>query len=49
MVLCAYGVDTKGQRELIDFQIAQEGENDWHGFLWGLWRVVCGAPSFNSS
>lgn len=38
MVLCAYGVDTKGQRELIDFQIAKaEGENNWHGFLWGLW------------
>jgi putative transposase len=38
MALCAYGVTANGQRELIDFQIAKaEGENHWHGFLWGLW------------
>jgi putative transposase len=45
MVLCAYGVDIKGQRELIDFQIAKaEGEHHWHGFLWGLWaRGLCGS------
>ena len=38
MVLCAYGVSLKGQRELIDFQIVRaEGEDQWRGFLWGLW------------
>lgn len=38
MVLCAYGVSTKGRRELIDFQIVNaEGQDQWRGFLWGLW------------
>jgi len=38
MVLCAYGVTTEGQRELIDFQIVNaEGEDTWYGFLWNLW------------
>jgi transposase-like protein len=38
MVLCAYGVTTEGQRELIDFQIVKaEGEDTWYGFLWNLW------------
>jgi putative transposase len=38
MVLCAYGVTTQGQRELIDFQIVKaEGEDTWYGFLWNLW------------
>jgi len=38
MVLCAYGVTTDGQRELIDFQVVKaEGEDTWYGFLWNLW------------
>jgi len=38
MVLCAYGVTTEGQRELIDFQIVKaEGEDTWYGLLWNLW------------
>lgn len=38
LVLCAYGVTTRGQRELIDFQIVKaEGEDTWYGFLWNLW------------
>ncbi len=38
MVLCAYGVTTQGQRELIDFQVVKaEGEDTWYGFLWHLW------------
>jgi transposase-like protein len=38
LVLCAYGVTTEGQRELIDFQIVKaEGEDTWYGFLWNLW------------
>ena len=38
LVLCAYGVTTAGQRELIDFQIVKaEGEDTWYGFLWNLW------------
>ena len=38
MVLCAYGMTTEGQRELIDFQIVKaEGEDTWYGFLWNLW------------
>jgi transposase-like protein len=38
MVLCAYGITTEGQRELIDFQIVKaEGEDTWYGFLWSLW------------
>jgi len=37
-VLCAYGITTEGQRELIDFQIVKaEGEDTWYGFLWSLW------------
>ena len=38
MVLCAYGITTRGQRELIDFMIVKaEGEDTWYGFLWNLW------------
>jgi transposase-like protein len=38
MVLCAYGVTTGGQRELIDFQLVKaEGQDTWYGFLWNLW------------
>jgi putative transposase len=38
MALCAYGITTTGQRELIDFQIVKaEGEDSWYGFLWHLW------------
>ena len=38
MALCAYGITIDGVRELIDFQIVKaEGEDTWHGFLWGLW------------
>jgi len=38
MVLCAYGITTQGQRELIDFQLVKaEGEDTWYGFLWNLW------------
>ena len=38
MVLCAYGITTEGQRELVDFQIVKaEGEDTWYGFLWNLW------------
>ena len=38
MVLCAYGVTTRGQRELIDFQLVKaEGQDTWYGFLWNLW------------
>jgi transposase-like protein len=38
MVLCAYGVTPKGQRELIDFRIVKaEAEDPWYGFLWNLW------------
>jgi putative transposase len=38
MVLCAYGVTLKGQRELIDFHISKaEGEDTWYAFLWNLW------------
>ena len=37
MVLCAYGITTKGQRELIDFHIVNaEGQQSWFDFLWGL-------------
>lgn len=39
MVLCAYGITTEGQRELIEFQLVKaEGEDTWYGFRWGLWR-----------
>jgi putative transposase len=38
MALCAYGITTQGQRELIDFQIVKaEGQDSWYGFLWNLW------------
>jgi len=38
MVLCAYGVSTQGQRELIDFMVVKtEAEDTWYGFLWNLW------------
>jgi transposase-like protein len=39
MVLCAYGITIKGQRELIDFQIVNaEGKESWFDFLWGLFN-----------
>lgn len=39
LVLCAYGVSLKGQRELIDFMLVKvEGEDTWHNFLSDLWR-----------
>ena len=39
MVLCAYGVTIKGQRELIDFHIVNaEGQESWYDFLWNLWN-----------
>jgi transposase-like protein len=38
MVLCVYGITTRGRRELIDFQIVKaEGEDTWYGYLWNLW------------
>src|SRR5262245_28748587 len=38
LALCAYGITTAGQRELIDFQIVKaESEDTWYGFLWQLW------------
>ena len=38
MALCAYGLTTAGQRQLIDFQLVKaEGEDSWYGFLWNLW------------
>jgi len=38
MALCVYRITIDGVRELIDFQIVKaEGEDTWHGFLWGLW------------
>jgi len=38
MVLCAYGINRQGKRELIDFQVVKaEGEDTWYGFLWNLW------------
>ena len=44
MVLCAYGITTKGKRELIDFMITKaEGEETWKGFLLNLqWRGLKG-------
>jgi transposase-like protein len=39
LVLCAYGITIKGQRELIDFQIVNaEGQESWFDFLWGLFN-----------
>jgi len=39
MVLCAYGITMKGQREFIDFQIVNaEGQESWFDFLWGLFN-----------
>lgn len=39
LVLCAYGVTLKGQRELIDFLLVKvEAEDTWHNFLSDLWR-----------
>ena len=38
VALCAYGITTDGQRQLIDFQLVKaEGEDTWYGFLWNLW------------
>lgn len=39
MVLCAYGINEAGKRELIDFMITKaEGEDAWKGFLLDLQR-----------
>jgi len=39
LVLCAYGITVRGQRELIDFQIVNaEGQESWYDFLWNLWH-----------
>ena len=39
MVLCAYGITRKGEREVIDFLLVKaEGEDTWHNFLSELWR-----------
>lgn len=39
MVLCAYGISTQGERQLIDFQIVKvEAEDSWYGLLWNLWN-----------
>jgi putative transposase len=38
-VLVAYGIDTEGRRELLDFQLADgESEAEWSAFLESLWR-----------
>ena len=46
MALCAYGITTAGQRELIDFLLVKaEAEDTWYGLLWQLWsRGLRGAP-----
>jgi transposase-like protein len=46
MALCAYGITTAGQRELIDFLLVKaETQDTWYGFLWGLWsRGLRGEP-----
>ena len=46
MALCAYGITTAGQRELIDFLLVKaETEDTWYGFLWSLWgRGLRGEP-----
>jgi len=39
MVLCAYGVTVKGQRELIDFHVVNaEGQESWFAFLCNLFH-----------
>ncbi len=39
LVLCAYGINPGGKRELISFrQCKSEGENDWEAFLMDLYR-----------
>lgn len=39
VALCAYGLDRQGRRELIDFLLVkQEDEESWRSFLEGLWR-----------
>ncbi len=39
MVLCAYGITLKGQRELIAFQLVRvEAEDSWRDLLWNLWN-----------
>lgn len=39
MVLCAYGITVRGQRQLIDFHVVKvESQDTWYGFLWGLWN-----------
>lgn len=38
VALCAYGIDTKGRRQLIDFLIVKsESEEAWRDFLRDLW------------
>jgi transposase-like protein len=46
MALCAYGITTAGQRELIDFLLVKaEAEDTWYGLLWQLWsRGLRGEP-----
>ncbi len=46
MALCAYGITTAGQRELIDFLLVKaEAEDTWYGLLWHLWsRGLRGEP-----
>ena len=39
IALCVYGITTKGQRELIDFQLVKaEAQDSWYDLLWNLWQ-----------
>lgn len=39
VALCAYGIDEKGQRQLLDFLLVpSESESNWFSFLEALWR-----------
>lgn len=38
VALCAYGITTDGQRELVDFLLVKaEAEDTWYNCLWNLW------------